>query len=63
MGSFNDFQWHLIFTILNPDQSYPFQKNIVNKVTLNIEAAFKQELQKQAYPSFSPKYIPVLAMF
>ena len=49
MGSFNDFQWHLIFTILNPDQSYPFQKNIANKVTLNIEAAFKQELQKQAY--------------
>ena len=35
------------FTILNPDQSYPFQYHIPNKVTLNIESAFKQELQKQ----------------
>ena len=37
------------FTILNPDQSYPFQndvKIIPNKVTSNIKAAFKQELQK-----------------
>ena len=42
------------FTILNPDQSYPFQnalKNIPNKVTSNMEAASKQELEKQAYPS------------
>ena len=33
------------FTILNPDQSYPFQnnlKNIANKVTSNIKAASKQ---------------------
>ena len=33
------------FTILNPDQSYPFQhdlKNIPNKVTSNMKAAFKQ---------------------
>ena len=33
------------FTILNPDQSYPFQnalKNIPNKVTSNMEAASKQ---------------------
>ena len=33
------------FTILNPDQSYPFQndlKNIPNKVTSNIEAVSKQ---------------------
>ena len=40
------------FTVLNPDQSYPFQndfKNIPNKVTSNMEGAFKQELQKQAY--------------
>ena len=34
----------IFFTILNPDQSYPFQndlKNIPNKVTSNMEAAFK----------------------
>ena len=33
------------FTILNPDQSYPFQhdlKNIPNKVTSNMKAASKQ---------------------
>ena len=33
------------FTILNPDQSYPFQhdlKNIPNKVTSNMNAACKQ---------------------
>ena len=33
------------FTILNSDQSYPFQnalKNILNKVTSNMEAASKQ---------------------
>ena len=33
------------FTILNPDQSYPFQndlKNIPNKVTSSIKAASKQ---------------------
>ena len=33
------------FTILNPDQSYPFQhdlKNIPNKVTSNMKAACKQ---------------------
>ena len=36
------------FAILKPDQSYPFQndlKNIPNKVTSNMEAAFEQELQ------------------
>ena len=48
-------------TILYPDQFYTFQndlkiiykkvyKNIPNEVTLNMEAAFKQELQRQAYP-------------
>ena len=52
------------YTISNPDKSYyPFQndlKNIPNKVTSNMEADFKQELQKkQAYPSFSLKYLPV----
>ena len=34
------------FTILNPGQFYPFQndfKNFPNKVTSNMEAAFKQE--------------------
>ena len=48
------------FTILNPSQSYPFQhdfKNIPNKVTSNMEAAFKQQLQKQVYPSFSLKFL------
>ena len=33
------------FTILNPDQSYPFQndlKNIANKVTSNMKAASPQ---------------------
>ena len=33
------------FTILNPDQSYPFQddlKNIPNNITSNTEAASKQ---------------------
>ena len=33
------------FTILKPDQPYPFQhdlKNIPNKVALNIKAASKQ---------------------
>ena len=37
------------FTILNPDQSYPFQndlKNIANKVTSNMKAASPQQLQK-----------------
>ena len=41
------------FTILNPDQSYPFQndvKIIPNKVTSNIKAAFKQELQNKLIP-------------
>ena len=52
------------YTISNPDKSYyPFQndlKNIPNKVTSNMEADFKQELQKeQAYPSFSLTYLPV----
>ena len=53
-------------TILNSDQSHPFQnglKNIPNKVTSNMEEDFKQELQKQAYPSFSLKYLPVQVMF
>ena len=27
-----------------------------------MEAAFKQELQNQSYPSFSLKYLPVQAM-
>ena len=48
------------FTILNPNQPYTFQndlKNIANKVTSNMEVAFKQELQKLAYPSFSLKYL------
>ena len=33
------------FTILNPDQSYPFQddfKNILNEVTSNMKAASKR---------------------
>ena len=52
------------YTISNPDKSYyPFQndlKNIPNKVTSNMEADFKQELQKkQAYPSFNLTYLPV----
>ena len=54
------------FTILNPDQSYPFLndlKNFPNKVTLNMESAIKQDLQKQAYPSFTLKYLPLQAMF
>ena len=51
--------------ILNPDQSYLFQndsKNIVNKVTSNMGAAFKLELQKQVYASFSLKYLPMQAV-
>ena len=51
--------------MLNPDRSYPFQndsKNVLNKETSNMEAAFKQELQKQAYPFFSLKYLPVQAL-
>ena len=54
------------FAILDPDQSYPFQndlKNIPNKVTSNMEAPLKQELQKLVYPSFSLLYLPVKAMF
>ena len=54
------------FTILNPDQSYPFQndfKNIPNKATSNMKAASKQSLQKQAYPSFNLKYLLVQAMY
>ena len=54
------------FTIVNPDQSYAFQndlKNIPNKVTSDMEVGFKQELRKQAYPSFSLKYLPVQVMF
>ena len=53
------------FIILNPDQSYLFQndsKNIVNKVTSNMGAAFKLELQKQVYASFSLKYLPMQAV-
>ena len=53
------------FAILDPDQSYPFQndlKNIPNKVTSNMEAPLKQELQKLAYPSFSLQYLPVKAV-
>ena len=37
------------FTILNRDQSYPFQndfKNITNKVTSNMKAASPQQFQK-----------------
>ena len=58
MGSFND-----ILYKINPDMSYPSQKdlkNIHNKVTSNME---EQESQKQAYPSFSLKYIPGQTMF
>ena len=54
------------FTTLNPDHSYPFQnelKNIPNKVTSNMAAAFKQELQKEDYRSFSLKYLRIQAMF
>ena len=54
-----------LFAMLNPDQSYPFQndsKNVLNKESSNMEAAFKQELQKQAYPFFSVKYLPVQAL-
>ena len=56
----------IFFTILNPDHSYPFQnelKNIPNKVTSNMAAAFKQELQKEDYLSFSLKYLRIQAMF
>ena len=46
--NFDVFAVLMIFiTILNPDQSHPFQndlKNIPNKVTSNMEADFKQEL-------------------
>ena len=46
-------------TILNPDQSYPFQHDLkktpTKVVTSNMKAASKQ-LQKQAYPSFSLKF-------
>ena len=47
------------FAILNRDHSYPYQndlQNIPNKVTSNMEAAFKLDLQKQAYPFFNLKY-------
>ena len=40
------------FTILNLDQSYPFQndfKNIPNKVTKNMETAFKHELTEASF--------------
>ena len=61
--------WTALITflaILNPDQSCLFQndlKNILNKVSSNMEVAFKLEPQKQAYSSFSLKYFPVQAMF
>ena len=54
------------FTILNPDESYPFQndlKNIPNKITSNMKAASKKQLLKQSYPSFSLKYLLVQAIF
>ena len=54
------------FTILNPDQTYPFQndlENIANKVTSNMKAASPQESQKQVYSSFCLKYLLVQAMF
>ena len=55
------------FTILKPDHSYPFQndlKNIPNKVISSMKSAFKQQFQKQAYPSFSLKFfLRVHAMF
>ena len=47
------------FAILNRDHSYPYQndlQNIPNKVTSNMEAAFKLDLQKQAYPFFNLQY-------
>ena len=50
------------FTILNPNQSSPFQndlENIPNKVTSNMTAASKQQLQEQAYPSFNLKCLLV----
>ena len=40
------------FTILNPDQYYPFQngsKNIPNKITSNMKTVFKQKLQKLTF--------------
>ena len=61
--------WTALMTflaILNPGQSYLFQndlKNILNKVSWNMEVAFKLEPQKQAYSFFSLKYFPVQAMF
>ena len=54
------------FTILKPDQSYPFQnhlKNISNKVPSNMKTASPPYLQTQAYPSFSLKYLLVQATF
>ena len=54
------------FTILNPDESYPFQndlKNIPNKITSNMKVASKKQLLKQSYPSFSLKYLLVQAIF
>ena len=49
----------IFLTMLNPDPSYPFQNNLKNlpdEITSNMEAAFKPELQNQAYPSFSLKF-------
>ena len=54
------------FPILKPDQSYPFQnhlRNISNKVPSNMKTASPPYLQKQAYPSFSLKYLLVQATF
>ena len=61
MGSFNDILYNIksksVLSI-----SYWF-KNIANKVTSNMKAASPQYLQKQAYPSFSIKYLLVQAVF
>ena len=45
---------------LNPDQSCPFQHDLddtPNRVTSNMKVVSKQQLQKQAYPSFILNYI------
>ena len=60
IGSFNDILYNIKSkSVLDQNDL----KSVSNKVTSNLETAFKQELQKQAYLSFSLKYSPVQAMF
>ena len=59
IGSFNNILYNIKSRSVLDQNNF---KNVPNKVASNLETAFKQELQKQAYLSFSLKYSPVQAM-